>query len=118
MALILHITDRSSWQAAQTAGTYRHASLDSEGFIHCSMPSQLVWVANTFFQGQPDLLLLCIKSERLQSELRYDPVGDQQFPHVYGEINLDAVEQVLNFEPNAEGEFALPLGLEASQSQS
>lgn len=115
MPLILHITDRPSWQAAQTAGSYRHASLDSEGFIHCSMPSQLVWVANTLFKGQRDLILLCIDSERLQSELRYDPVGDYHFPHVYGEINLDAVGQILDFEPSANGEFELPLGLEASQ---
>lgn len=115
MALILHITDRSSWQAAQTVGTYRHTSLDSEGFIHCSMPSQLIWVANTFFREQRGLVLLCIESERLKSELRYDPVGDQHFPHVYGEINLDAVEQVLDFEQNTEGEFVLPLGLEASR---
>lgn len=114
MPLILHITDRSTWQAAQTAGAYRHASLDSEGFIHCSLSQQLVWVANTFFKGQRDLVLLCIDSERLQSELRYDAVGNQHFPHVYGEINLDAVEQVLDFEPNANGEFALPLGMEAS----
>lgn len=115
MALILHITDRPTWQAAQIAGTYRHASLDAEGFIHCSMPQQLVWVANTFFKGQSILVLLCIESERLQSELRYDAVGDQYFPHVYSAINLDAVSQVLDFEPNAKGEFALPLGLEASR---
>ncbi|NJO77930.1 MAG: DUF952 domain-containing protein [Cyanobacteria bacterium RM1_2_2] len=108
MALILHITDRSSWQAAQTAGVYRHASLETEGFIHCSTPAQLIGVANTFFRGQRGLVLLCIESERLQSELRYDAVGNQHFPHVYGEINLDAVEQVRDFDPNATGEFEPP----------
>lgn len=111
MPLILHITDRPTWQAAQTAGAYRHASLDLEGFIHCSMPEQLVWVANVLFKRQQGLILLCIESERLQSELRYDEVGDQHFPHVYGAINLDAIGQVLDFAPNSDGEFELPLGL-------
>lgn len=94
---------------------YRHASLNTEGFIHCSTPSQLIGVANTFFKGQQGLVLLCIESERLQAELRYEEVDSQQFPHVYGEINLDAVRQVLDFEPNAVGEFELPLGWEASR---
>jgi uncharacterized protein (DUF952 family) len=115
MPLILHIADRPTWQIAQTTGAYRHASLDAEGFIHCSKPEQLVGVANTFFRGQQGLILLCIDSERLQAELRYDEVGDQQyFPHIYGEINLDAVQQVLDFNPNPDGEFELPLGLDVS----
>lgn len=114
MPLILHITDRSTWQAAQSTGVYRHASLDTEGFIHCSMPQQLVWVANTLFLGQRGLILICIESDRLQSELRYDTVGEQHFPHIYGEINLDAIRQILEFEPNANGEFELPIELSQS----
>lgn len=114
MPLILHITDRPTWQAAQSTGVYRHASLDTEGFIHCSMPQQLVRVANTLFPGQRGLLLLCIESDRLRSALRYDEVDGQHFPHVYGEINLDAVQQVLDFEPNSSGEFELPIELSQS----
>jgi uncharacterized protein (DUF952 family) len=33
------------------------------------------------------------------------------FPHIYGEINNDAVVQVSAFEPGADGHFALPAGL-------
>lgn len=109
MALILHIADRQQWQAAQTTGVYSHPSLATEGFIHCSTPQQVVWVANQFFRGQHGLLLLGIDSEKLQPELRYDPIEDgQRFPHVYGDINVDAVVQVLDFEPNVDGEFELP----------
>lgn len=115
MALILHIADRPHWEVAQNVGIYRHASLDTEGFIHCSTPPQIVWVANTFMRGQHGLVLLCIDSERLQAELRYDEVaGVGKFPHLYGGINLDAVTQVLEFEPNAEGEFELPQALESN----
>jgi uncharacterized protein (DUF952 family) len=109
MALIFHIADRSQWEAAQPTGAYRHPSLETEGFIHCSTAQQVVWVANSLFRGQHGLVVLCIASDRLKTELRFDEVaGVGQFPHVYGPINCDAVVKVLEFEPNANGEFELP----------
>jgi uncharacterized protein (DUF952 family) len=111
MSLILHITSRQQWDAAQAKGIYHCDSLETEGFIHCSTPSQVVPVANAFFKGQPDLVLLCIESDRLHSKLQYDPVGDDQFPHLYGMLNLDAVIQVLDFPPNNDGKFEQPKAL-------
>lgn len=109
MNWILHITPRSHWQQAQQKGSYRADSLDSEGFIHCSTPAQVAWVANSFYQGQSDLVLLCIDPEKLNAELIYEEVeGNQQFPHLYGALNLDAVVQVVDFEPDSKGRFELP----------
>lgn len=109
MSLILHITPRSQWRDAQKAGIYQATSLDSEGFIHCSDPAQVIWVANTFYKGQSDLVLLCIAPEKLVAELRYEEVeGGKQFPHLYGALNLDAVVQVVDFEPKPDGYFVLP----------
>ncbi len=34
-----------------------------------------------------------------------------RFPHIYGPINLDAVIQVLDFEPDENGDFTLPTSL-------
>ncbi|MBF2076510.1 MAG: DUF952 domain-containing protein [Synechococcales cyanobacterium C42_A2020_086] len=112
MPMILHITSREEWQSAQHAGMYRAASLESEGFIHCSTVPQVVRVANAFFAGQNGLVLLCLDEARLQSELRYDMIDTgEAFPHLYGPLNLDAVVQVLNFEPGRDGQFELPLAL-------
>lgn len=109
MNLIFHITSRSYWQQAQQAGAYWTDSLNTEGFIHCSTAAQVVWVANSFYRGQEDLVLLCIDPERVQAELRYDLIETgAHFPHLYGALNLDAVVQVVAFEPNADGSFALP----------
>ncbi|MHC5729338.1 MAG: DUF952 domain-containing protein, partial [Nostoc sp.] len=49
MNTILHITKRQQWEQAKDLGSYRADSLDSEGFIHCSKSTQIVKVANTFF---------------------------------------------------------------------
>jgi uncharacterized protein (DUF952 family) len=109
MSLILHITPSQHWQQAQQAGSYRCESLKTEGFIHCSTPGQVVWVANSFYQGQPSLVLLCIDPAKVQAEIKYEGLeGGEQFPHIYGALNLDAVRNVLSFEPGEDGRFALP----------
>ena len=111
MKPILHITTKSAWQSAQQAGEYSAPSLASEGFIHCSTPSQVVAVAERFYAGQRGLVLLILDSKRIQAEVRYEAgtdKPDESFPHVYGTINLDAVTRVLDFEPDAAGRWTLP----------
>ena len=55
-------------------------------------------------------MLLCVDSDKVDAEIRYENCegGSQLFPHVYGPINLDAVAEVVPFNPNAEGVFVLP----------
>jgi uncharacterized protein (DUF952 family) len=107
--MIFHITPRSHWQQAQQQGEYRAASLDTEGFIHCSRAEQVVWVANQFYRNMPNLVLLCIDPAYLMAELRHDAIETgEQFPHLYGALNLDAVVQVIEFPPQADGTFQLP----------
>ncbi len=112
---ILHVTPRTSWSAAQKAGAYTVDTLAGEGFIHCSKADQILRVANLVFVGQHGLLLLVIDPARLTSELHWEPGVDlatELFPHVYGPINLDAVVDILDFEPDTDGKFHLPKSLE------
>lgn len=108
---ILHITTRTVWDAAQHAGEYCAASLDTEGFIHCSTPQQVLGPANAFYRGQHDLVLLVIDPAKLQADLRYEAADADLFPHLYGALNLDAVIDVLPFPPREDGMFALPPSL-------
>lgn len=52
----------------QPSGEYRCRSLDSEGFILCSTPDQVVEVANYLFRGQRGLVLLVIDPESVVPE--------------------------------------------------
>jgi uncharacterized protein (DUF952 family) len=107
--LILHITDRVRATLAQQVGSYRADSLEIEGFIHCSTPDQVVWVGNQFYSGQLDLVLLCIDPDKVTAEIKYEVVeGVGIFPHVYGEVNADAIVKVVEFPPNLDGTFSLP----------
>lgn len=112
MNTLLHITQKEQWIKAQTKGIYRATSLDTEGFIHCSTSKQIIKVANTFFVNQKDLVLLYINSDKVNPEIRYETVeGNEQFPHIYGKLNLDAIFKVVNFDSNQDGLFTLPADL-------
>jgi uncharacterized protein (DUF952 family) len=108
--LILHITTRPEWEAAQPSGEYRAASLATEGFIHCSTPAQVVHVGDWFYRDVPDLVLLCVDPAELTSELLWESSSDSfagEFPHVYGPIPVAAVQAVVPWTRGDDG-FELP----------
>ena len=84
MALILHITARKDWERANHVGIYETESLEKQGFIHCSYPSQLERVADANYSGRKDLLLLCIESSRVRADIREESAGGESYPHVFG----------------------------------
>jgi len=89
-SMALHITTADRWETAKASADklFRHESLQSEGFIHCSTRQQLFGTLNKWFKGTPTVLVLTLDEERVKqvSELRYDDVypGQPPFPHIYG----------------------------------
>jgi uncharacterized protein (DUF952 family) len=118
---IVHITSRKAWIEATRAGRYIAPSLESEGLIHCSTYSQALPVAEKYYKGQSGLVLLVIDPKQLTSDLKWEPPAEgapppgvragEAFPHIYGPINLDAVIQALDFEPDPNDRFTLPPAL-------
>lgn len=116
--MILHIVKRDDWENAIRKGEYAPASLDTEGFIHCSTAAQVVETANLFYRGQSDLVIVCLEEAHLTSRLSYEPAvrldGQRDgafFPHIYGPLNLEAVSEVYEFPCDTEGRFVLPSAL-------
>jgi uncharacterized protein (DUF952 family) len=95
--IIYHITSAEEWKQALFNGFYEAASLKSEGFIHCSTESQVSGVLDRYFAGKENLLKLVIDTDKLTDDLKFErsPSINEDFPHVYGPINLDAVIGVL-----------------------
>ena len=119
--MILHIVKRDQWEDAIRKKEYAPASLESEGFIHCSTAAQVVETANLFYREQSDLMIVCLEEGHLTSQLTYEPavrVGDERagvlFPHIYGPLNLEAVSEVYQFPCVAEGRFVLPCALKVA----
>jgi uncharacterized protein (DUF952 family) len=114
-APIYHITPLRDWYAALAAGEYRTASLEAEGFIHCSTRDQVLRVANRFFASAPDLVLLAIDPRAVHANLRYeapdhahDPLTQERFPHVYGALPLAAVVAVADLRSGPLGDIVWP----------
>jgi uncharacterized protein (DUF952 family) len=105
---LFHIVSEVEWNQARALGLYRPPSLAADGFIHLSTDRQLLPTAAKWFKGQRGLLVLSIRADRLRAELRFDPVGDQAFPHLYGPLQLDAVVDVMKLPVAADGTFELP----------
>ena len=61
------------------------------------MNDKILYVANNFYKEVKDLLLLRIVESKIQPEVKLEPPYEAPysgllFPHIYGELNVDAVD--------------------------
>ncbi|MGW2743340.1 DUF952 domain-containing protein [Streptomyces sp. NPDC001450] len=100
---IVHITERSLWEAARERGTYevstRGRTLQEEGFIHFSTRDQLPRIAALLYgdyEGPDELVVLVVDPALLGVPLKHEamPPNGEEFPHVYGPVPVEAVVDV------------------------
>lgn len=115
MEILFHIARRRDWEAARRAGAYRISTLDraleQEGFIHLSFARQVRGVADRFYAGLDDeLVLLTIDPAKLTAAVVTEPGAgtDEQFPHLYGELPVAAVRRATAYRRNDDGRFGPP----------
>ena len=96
MVLIYKICPRTLWQQAERDGVFRGGPVDqADGYIHFSTAEQVRETAAKHFTGQTDLLLVAVDAAPLEPALKWEPSrGGALFPHLYGELSLDAVRSV------------------------
>jgi len=99
--LIYHLTTVEEWEDAQDKGSYEPPSFQKDGFIHCCTKEQLESVQKRLFQGQENLVKLVIDPNNLMEKLQYDFDEElqQEFPHIYGPLNIQSVTQIVFLEP-------------------
>ncbi|MER7477735.1 DUF952 domain-containing protein [Streptomyces sp. NPDC126510] len=114
--MIYHVVPRTVWTTA-TGRTYVPASLAEEGFVHCS-PDEATTLAvvNAFYRDAPGpLLVLALDEARLTARVEWEAAapapppgvsGDVLFPHVFGPLDRDAVDHVLQVRFDEEGRAA------------
>lgn len=91
--MIYHVTTKQQWEVALQNGSFEVPSLQLEGFIHMSQHHQVAGVLERYYSGMNDLIVLHVEEKLLQSELKFEwsPSIQEEFPHVFGAINVDAV---------------------------
>lgn len=112
-APLFHLALARDWAEAFTTGLYRAstigATLDEVGFIHLSYIDQVVAVADTFYRGHADVMLLAINPERVGAEIRAEPAPGtgELFPHLYGPLPVAAVVGAYPLELRGDGRLDL-----------
>ncbi len=98
MSHIYHLLRWRDWPAGG-ACDYAPASLQTEGFIHCSSAEQVAGAATRYYAGVADLMILALEISALTSPLVWENTtgGTEPFPHLYGPINAEAVRDLRPF---------------------
>ncbi|HNW13992.1 MAG TPA: DUF952 domain-containing protein [Anaerolineaceae bacterium] len=107
---IYHITEKKTWQDALLKGVYIPNDFAKDGFIHCSLESQVLAVAEKYFKQTPDLLLLKIDTHQVISPLVFENLegGDENYPHIYGALSLSAIVGYLPLSKDRNSCFFFP----------
>ncbi|OIJ62757.1 DUF952 domain-containing protein [Streptomyces mangrovisoli] len=111
--MIYHVVPLAEWAAAPDR-PYAPASLEEEGFVHCSPDTEVTLaVVNAFYRDAPrPLLALLLDEERLTAQCVWEeaapvpPPGvaaGALFPHVLGPVNRDAVVRIQEVQWGADG---------------
>jgi len=108
--VVYKIAPRALWAEAEHTGIFRGSPVDhADGYIHFSSTTQVVETANRHYAGLDDLLLVAVDTARLGAGLRWEPSrGGALFPHLYGELPLDAVISVRPLPLGADGRHVFP----------
>ena len=74
---------------------YGHASIKKFGYIHCSDLDTYGLVAPNFKDEKEERVLLVINTDKVKADIKWEDGGGYDFPHIYGLLNVDAIEAVL-----------------------
>ena len=89
---VVHICEGSAWAQARASGMYGAESLGGEGFIHFSRWDQLAGTVSRYYTGVDGLLVLVVEPGDLPFRV------ENGFPHLYSELPVSAVVEVMPLE--------------------
>lgn len=103
--ILFHITTKEDWKEHRHNGNYEPESLEEEGFIHASTGDQLNDTANRLFSDHSQIHLLVIDIASLENEVKYEESEGEEFPHIYGPLNTNAVIDNIDVGEEMDGSF-------------
>lgn len=97
--------------ALEKDGSFAGAPVDlQDGYIHLSTATQLQATLDKHFAGQDGLWLAAVDLEALGEVVKWEPSrGGQLFPHLYGQLPLDAVIAYSEVHYQPDGGLRLPV---------
>lgn len=94
---IIHWLTRREWEKERLYNYIGIESVEKCGFIHCSEPDTFYEVAPNIKDIDEESVILVIDSDKVIPEIVWENPDDQgrNFPHIYGQLNIDAITDVL-----------------------
>lgn len=101
-----HLVPVDVWDRQANGPAYAPEAFDEDGFIHLTNGlDPLLQVANMFYATDPrDFAVLVLAVPEIASPVRYDD-PEEQFPHIYGPLNVSAVRDRLAVDRGPDGTF-------------
>lgn len=108
--MIYHFITTTDLARFVTDNQLRPESLETEGFIHCSLREQFLERVNYLAPYSEEMELLEIDESRLGAEVRMEASSgsEVEYPHVYGPIPMAAVVAQYHLEWDGEDGYACP----------
>jgi len=91
--MFIYTATPGEWEEIRTRRAFHDSRYHTEGFIHCSYPEQTLRVLNKHYRQEKTVVLLVIEPGKLAVPWKSEDLKNrgEEFPHVYGPINLSAV---------------------------
>lgn len=106
--MIYHIVTPKYWEQFTEKDTYFSETFEQENFIHCSTIEQLSGVLERYYAGAGNVLKLEIDEAKLSTKPIYEIAANgEEFPHIYGGINKNAIVGITTLSEDAPGKYVL-----------
>ena len=106
---IFKIVDIDEWKKVKDSGTYSGSSKDTEdGFIHFSGEDQVKGTLEKYYSKQEKLVLLKVKTLKLDHLIWEQASDGNMFPHLYSSLDLSNVEDEFQITLDNNGINELP----------
>lgn len=104
--MIFHIALKTDWDNAIKNGVYLCNSIKEEGFIHASFIEEVLNSYRNYFKPEQNLILLHIDESKITAKLIVEIASNgKKYPHIYGNLNLDAIYMIDEIDENFAKKF-------------
>ena len=112
LKFIYKIINADELKEAKSSGTYSGSSKDiQDGYIHFSGEEQVEGTLKKYYTNQKDLVLLKVKTLKLDHLIWEQASDGNMFPHLYSKLDLSYVIEEVEISLDKNGNYKLPKNL-------
>ena len=109
LKFIYKVINADELKEAKSLGTYSGSSKDiQDGYIHFSGEEQVEGTLKKYYNNQKDLVLLKVKTLKLDHLIWEQASDGNMFPHLYSSLDLSNVVEEYEISLQDDGNHKLP----------